>query len=217
VIKPQSPTRVGESQVCCFWYQGELCYPKQLERLALTCQVIDSPQDGACLIVKLLRKRSEWYSGIGSSSILAFSIALEIEDDDWERRRIWMYNASGEYLGEDAGPRGFLGRPPETLRFQRGHVVSYLASGASYKLRLGVILGIPPSPERITEIVADAYVAMPDDTDDTYTVYSWDGVDFTHDHLPECYLLEPTGLIDLTQRARLLDLLQTSARKESLS
>jgi len=91
----------------------------------------------------LLQHRSAWFSESGPSTILAFSVEQETGADDWERRCIWMYDAKGEYLGEDAGPRPFHGRPPETLRYQRGDLVTYLAKGAHYELRQGIVLGVP--------------------------------------------------------------------------
>ncbi len=172
-----------------WYYQGELCYPMPVERLLLAQQPLSHQSDGSRLIAELLHNKSEWLTGIASPTIVAFSIDYEIEAEYWERRHIQMYSATGEYLGEDVGPRRFFGRAPETLRFQCGDVVTCLARGATIELRQGKILGVPFPPERVEKITADPYTATPDDSDDTYAVYFDDSGDFSHDHLPECYIL----------------------------
>lgn len=172
-----------------WYYHGELSYPMPVERVLLVRQQLPNPSDGSCLIAELLHNRSEWLTGIGSPTIVAFSIEYEIEAEEWERRHILMYSATGEYLGEDAGPRRFFGRAPETLRFKCGNVVTCLTKGATFELRQGKILGVPLPPERVAKFADDPYTATPDDSDDTYTVYFEDGGDFSHDHLPECYIL----------------------------
>jgi len=210
MTEPQRPTRAGESQICCFCYQGKQCYPKKLEQLLLMRQQIDSPLDGARIILEQFLGQAEWCQGLLSANILFFKIEQE-DPSDCEYHRIWIYNASGEYIGEDSGPRRFYGRAPESLRFHHGDFVAYLARRQGFELRLGIILSLPFSPERAAEINSDdPRAAHLDETDDAYTVYSWDGEDYSHDHLPECYLFAPTGLIDQIQKNRLQDLLHMS-------
>jgi len=198
-----------EILLSCFCFQGELCYPKKLERICLTRRPICSPEEGARLIHEHYLARSSWRRRIAPSKILFFKVE-RVAPYDWRSHRIWMYSSSGDFLGEDSGPRRFFGRAPESLRFHKGDFVLYWTKWYPLELQLGIVLGIPFSPERVATVNAGLVPVHLDETDDTYAVYSWDGDDFSHDHLPECYLFEPTGPIYGVHRIRLRDLLARS-------
>ena len=68
-------------------------------------------------------------------------------------------------IPEDEGV--FLGRTPDQIRFRVGDVVEF---GYGRQLRLGTVIGIPPSEERAAQINNNPKGIHLDDTDDVYTV-----------------------------------------------
>lgn len=194
----------------CLCIHGELCYPNKLERICLMRRPISSSGEGSRLIQEYYLARPTWRERIAPSKILFFMVE-SLPSDDWRSQRIWIYSPDGDFFrGEDYGPTRFSGRPPEALRFHKGDFVLFWTKWHPFELQLGLVLGLPYSSGMSPEISAGLGPVHLDELDDTYTVYSWDGEDFTHDHLPECCLFKPTGPIGSVQRTRLQDLLSMS-------
>lgn len=190
-------------------YQGALTYPKELERKPLIVLSLRSRKEGSHILIQYCLPRRAW----DTTSKVLFYVYEIISSRDGNPLWSWVYSANGDFLGAgNDKQRPFQGRDPKTLRFHKGDLVQFVTSDSPCGLRLGIVLGVPFPPAKVAKINRDlsACGGCLDETDDTYVVYSCAGEDFEHAHLPECYLFEPTGMIDSGERKRLLGLLATS-------
>ena len=194
---------------CCY-YQGNLVYPKQIERIFLSNLPIIRPQVGVQVIREQILSHPKWQKRVDDSTIVFFKVEI-IWEDEAVPPRIWMFDREGNFLGEhwDRGQR-FDGRNSERLRFQKGALVQFITDFDPLLLQLGVILGIPWSKQKALEVNRRLSPAHLDSSDNTYAVFTCSGEEFVHYHLPECYLFEPTGIISNLEREKLFGLLAQS-------
>lgn len=207
------------SELFCYFYQGELKYPKDLKQISLSYLFLDRPQDGEQAIRGKYISRLEWYRQLDTLTVLFFKIENQNKctlDNTRNKKfistRIWIYDQNGNFIGQhwfDSEKR-FCGRDPATLRFQKGDLVQFITDYDPPRLQLGIIIGIPFSKQKASEINQKMAPMHLDESDNTYVVYSCVGEDIEHHHLPECFLFKPTGIINDQVRERLIGLLSSS-------
>jgi hypothetical protein len=210
----QRPKRKRIARVSCYFSQGVLKYPIKLGILQLGQVLLDNPKDGEQLLREKYIGAQELQRYVDSTKIIFF----KIQQDSKCRKsssRIWIYDRNGFYLGHNSDSEIlFQGRDPETLRFESENLVQFITEFDQSRLQLGIILGVPFSKIKASEVNRKLAPAHLDQSDNRYAVYLYSGETIDHYHLPECYIFEPDGEISCSERKKLISLVSVRLNRE---